>query len=90
VNDKAAGFVGYGGVGGTRAVEQLRLVMGELKIADVRAQVALSLFTDFENFSTLKPGPHQEAAVNAMLNDLIPWGRALRTMRLQISERGAP
>ena len=88
-NDKAAGFVGYGGVGGTRAVEQLRLVMGEIKIADVRAQVALSLFTDFENFSTFKPGPHQEAAVNAMLNDLIAWGRALQTMRLQSSERGA-
>src|SRR5688572_22837788 len=35
-NDKAAGFVGYGGVGGTRAVEQLRLVMGEIKVAAVR------------------------------------------------------
>ncbi|HTE40268.1 MAG TPA: NAD(P)H-dependent oxidoreductase [Steroidobacteraceae bacterium] len=80
-NDKAAGFVGYGGVGGTRAVEHLRLIMGEIKVADVRAQVALSLFTDFENFSTLKPGPHQEAAVNAMLNDLVAWGGALQTMR---------
>ena len=38
-NDKAAGFVGYGSAGGARAVEQLRLVMGELKVADVRAQV---------------------------------------------------
>src|SRR5688572_29072622 len=49
-NNKAAGFVGYGSVGGARAVENLRLVMGELQVADVRAQVALSLFTDFENF----------------------------------------
>ena len=72
-NDKAAGFVGYGGVGGARAVEQLRLVMGEIKVADVRAQVALSIFTDFENFSAFKPGPHQETAVNAMLDDLILW-----------------
>ena len=85
-NDKAAGFVGYGGVGGARAVEQLRLVMGEIKVADVRAQVALSMFTDFENFSTLKPGPQQEKAVNMMLDDLIPWGRALQAMRLQNSE----
>ena len=30
-------------------------MMGELKVADVRAQVALSLFTDFENFTTFKP-----------------------------------
>src|SRR5258705_2663595 len=62
-NDKAAGFVGYGGAGGTRAVEHLRLVMGELKVADVRAQVALSIHADFENFSTFKPRPQQEAAV---------------------------
>ena len=74
-NDKAAGFVGYGGVGGVRAVENLRLVMGEIKVADVRAQVALSMYTDFENFSTLKPRPQQQAAVNTMLDDLIAWGR---------------
>ncbi|HEX7281808.1 MAG TPA: NAD(P)H-dependent oxidoreductase, partial [Vicinamibacterales bacterium] len=42
-NNKAAGFVSYGSAGGTRAVEQLRLVMGELQVADVRAQVMLSL-----------------------------------------------
>ena len=70
-NDKAAGFVGYGGVGGTRAVENLRLVMGEIKMADVRAQVGLSMYNDFENFSSFKPRPQQEAAVNAMLDDLV-------------------
>jgi NAD(P)H-dependent FMN reductase len=87
-NDKAAGFVGYGSTGGTRAVEHLRGIMGEIKIADVRAQVALSLFTDFENFTEFKPQPRQEAAVEAMLNDLIPWSRALQAMRLENSERG--
>ena len=88
-NDKAAGFVGYGSVGGARAVEHLRLVMGEIKVADVRAQVALSMYTDFENFSTLKPGPQQEAAVNAMLDDLVPWGQALQTMRTRSTKAGA-
>lgn len=87
-NDKAAGFVGYGSTGGTRAVEHLRGIMGEIKIADVRAQVALSLFTDFENFTIFKPQPGQEAAVEAMLNDLIPWTRALQALRLQNSEGG--
>lgn len=80
-NDKAAAFVGYGSAGGTRAVEQLRLVMGELKVADVRAQVALSLYTDFESFSTFKPDPNQEKAVGAMLDDLMAWGEALRALR---------
>jgi NAD(P)H-dependent FMN reductase len=80
-NDKAAGFVGYGGAGGTRAVEHLRLIMAELKVADVRAQVALSLYSDFESFSVFKPRPQQEAAVSAMLDDLVAWGEALRTLR---------
>jgi NAD(P)H-dependent FMN reductase len=82
-NDKAAGFVGYGAAGGTRAVEHLRLVMAEVKVADVRAQVALSLFTDFENYVTFKPAPHQERTVTAMLDDLVAWGEALQTMRVQ-------
>src|SRR5206468_9617038 len=60
-NNKAAGFVSYGGAGGARAVEHLRLVMGELQVADVRAQVMLSLFTDFENFSVFKPHARHEA-----------------------------
>jgi NAD(P)H-dependent FMN reductase len=80
-NNKAAGFVSYGGAGGTRAVEQLRLVMGELQIADVRAQVALSLLSDFENFTVFKPGPRQESSVNAMLDQVIAWGGALKTLR---------
>lgn len=88
-NDKAAGFVGYGGAGGVRAVEHLRLVMGEIKVADVRAQVALSMYTDFENFSTLKPGPRQEAAVNAMLDEVIAWGQALKIMRTRNAKAGA-
>jgi NAD(P)H-dependent FMN reductase len=79
--NKAAGFVGYGSALGARAVEHLRLVMGELQVADVRAQVGLSLFTDFENFSVFKPAPHQEQSVNAMLDQVIAWGGALRTLR---------
>ena len=39
--NKAAGFVGYGSAGGSRAIENLRLVMGELMVADVRQQVLL-------------------------------------------------
>ena len=81
--DKAAGFVGYGSAGGARAVEQLRLVMGELQVADVRAQVMLSLFTDFENFTTFKPAPSHEKSVNAMLGQVIAWGSALRVVRGQ-------
>ncbi len=82
-NNKAAGFVSYGSAGGVRAVEQLRLVMGELQVADVRAQVMLSLFTDFENFSVFKPAASHEKFVNTMLDQVIAWGSALKTMRLE-------
>ena len=80
-NNKAAAFVGYGSAGGTRVVENLRLVMGELQVADVRAQVALSLFTDFENFTAFKPAAHHESSVKAMLDQVIAWGGAMKTLR---------
>jgi len=82
-NNKAAGFVGYGGAGGVRAVENLRLVMGEIKIADVRAQVALSMRTDFENFTTFKPNEQHDKAVHLMADEVIAWGTALKTLRTQ-------
>nr|BBH87860.1 FMN reductase [Thermosporothrix sp. COM3] len=80
-NNKAAGFVSYGAAGGRLAVEQLRLIMSELQIADVQAQVSLSLRTDFENYTMLKPRSHQEAAVNMMLDQLVAWGNALKPLR---------
>jgi len=80
-NNKSAGFVSYGSAGGTRAVEQLRLIMAELQIADVRAQVMLSLFTDFENMSVFKPDPRHEKSVNTMLDQVIEWGKALKSLR---------
>jgi NAD(P)H-dependent FMN reductase len=80
-NNKAAGFVSYGSAGGTRAVEHLRLVMGELRVADVRAQVALSLFTDFTNFSQFTPAPHQAEAVGSVLDQVVEWSGALAMLR---------
>lgn len=82
-NNKAAGFVGYGSAGGARAIENLRLVMGELMVADVRAQVMLSLFTDFENFATFKPAAHHDQSVHAMLDQVVAWSGALATLRQQ-------
>jgi NAD(P)H-dependent FMN reductase len=82
-NDKAAGFVSYGSTGGVRAVENLRLIMGELMVADVRAQVALSIFTDWENFSAFAPSPVHQKSLNAMLDQVIAWSGALKSLRSQ-------
>ncbi len=88
-NDKVAGFVGYGSVGGTRAVEHLRLVMAELQVATVRGQVALTLATDFENYSVFKPHPRHEKSLATMLDQLVAWGGALRRLREERSAAAA-
>lgn len=80
-NNKAAGFVSYGGAGGTRAVEQLRLVMAELQVATVRAQVTLSLRTDFKDYTKFKPAPEQKKSLQGMLDQLIAWAGAMKPLR---------
>jgi NAD(P)H-dependent FMN reductase len=88
-NNKAAGFVSYGGHGGLRAVEHLRLIMSEVMVATVRGQVTFSLFADFENFKTFKPNPQHEKHMHMMLDQLIVWGGALRAVRQIAAEHGA-
>ncbi|SIT83080.1 NADPH-dependent FMN reductase [Pontibacter indicus] len=80
-NNKAAGFVAYGNAGGARSVEHLRATMAELQMADVREQVALSLFTDFENYSVFKPASFHEKKLNTLLDQLVSWGTALKQVR---------
>lgn len=81
-HNKAAGIVSYGSVGGARAAEHLRGILGELKVADVRAHVLLSLFHDFENFSTFKPQEAiHKANLDALVNEVTAWATALKTIR---------
>jgi NAD(P)H-dependent FMN reductase len=80
-NHKACGFVGYGSAGGVRAVEQLRQVMGEMMVADVRAQVALSLGADFENYTVFKPQPHHAKSVATLFEQVVAWSGALKVLR---------
>ena len=82
-NNKSAGFVGYGGVGAVRAIEHLRLIMAELQIADVRAQVSLSMITDFENYHVFKPAPSHQRNVHQMLDQVIAWANVLKLLRTE-------
>lgn len=82
-NNKAAAFVSYGSIGGARAVEQLRLVMAELQIADVRAQVMLMLDADFDEHGQCKPRPTAEGFLDALLDQLVTWSEAMRSVRVQ-------
>jgi NAD(P)H-dependent FMN reductase len=85
-NDKAAGFVSYGLNGGIRAAEHLRLTLAEVKVACVRSQVALSLFTDFSFGDITEPGTcaparHHEQVLHRMLDEIIAWAGALKSLR---------
>ena len=88
-NNKSAGFVSYGSAGGARAVENLRLIMAEVQIADVRAQVMFSLFTDFKNFSEFAPDPRHDPELETMLKQLVAWGEAMKGVRTQASPKAA-
>lgn len=85
-NDKAAGFVSFGIHGGVRAAEHLRLVLAETKTACVRTTVALNLFADFDvpdirQRGTFAPAEHHEPALLRMLDEVVEWSTALRTIR---------
>ena len=82
-NNKAAAIVSYGSVGGARAAEQLRLILAELQIATVRQQVALSLATEFENFSVFKPGDYNLPALSTMFDQLVAWTKAFEPLRAE-------
>lgn len=83
-NNKAAGFVSYGSKGGARAVEHLRVIVSELQLAHVRNQVMFSIFSDVENFETFNPAGQSASDLGAMLDQLIPWTRAMEYVRNEV------
>jgi len=81
---KPIGFVGYGGVGAARAVEQLRLVAVELQMAPVRNAVHIGMVEFlgiWQQGKTFDDFPHLAQAANGMLDDIAWWTRALKTAR---------
>jgi NAD(P)H-dependent FMN reductase len=79
--DKPAGIVSYGAdAAGVRAAEQLRLVLAEVHVADVRQQVALSLLDDYAD-GVLSPRARKSQDAHALLDQVAAWGRALRPLR---------
>ncbi|MHA6686613.1 NADPH-dependent FMN reductase [Mesorhizobium sp. A556] len=83
-NNKPAAFVGYGGVGAARAIEQLRLHAVEMQMAPTRAGVHI-LMPDFvavlQQGKKLEEIEHLNQSATAMLNQLAWWAKALKTAR---------
>jgi NAD(P)H-dependent FMN reductase len=87
-NNKAAGLVGYGAGGGHHATTALRGILSELKMAHVRTELNLSLYTDFEDFSVFRPTSDHEETLNRMLDELSAWSSALRGVREASAQAG--
>lgn len=84
--NKPVGFVSYGGVGGARAVEQLRLVAIELQMAPIRNAVHLPVevfMAVMKEPAPVNPEMFKPSQVPAerFLDQLIWWGNALKAAR---------
>ncbi len=81
---KPAGFIGYGGIGGGRAVEHLRMIAVELQMAPVKAAVHI-VWADYlpvaQGQKKLEDLDHLNQAATALLDDVVWWATALRTAR---------
>nr|HEX4313371.1 NAD(P)H-dependent oxidoreductase [Kofleriaceae bacterium] len=83
-NRKPAGYVSYGGAGGTRAIEQLRMNLVEVQVAPIRSAVHI-MRGDYMDLvlhgKTFADFPHLEQMAHVMLDDLLWWARTLRAGR---------
>ena len=89
-NRKPVAFIGYGGVGGARAIEQLRGVAIELQMAPIKHEVNISMVPYLgvvRQGATLDDYPYLVEARSALFDSLVWWARALRTARNAIDDQ---
>jgi NAD(P)H-dependent FMN reductase len=83
-NRKPVTFVGYGGVGGARAIEQLRLHAVELQMTPIRFAVHI-VWGDFvqilQQGKKIEEFEHLNQAAATALDDLSWWAKVLKQAR---------
>jgi len=83
-NRKPAACVGYGSVGATRAIEQLRLICVELQLAPTRTGVHIQgadFFAAQREGKSLTELTYLQPNAANLLNELVWWANALRAAR---------
>ena len=81
---KPVAFVGYGGVGAARAVEQLRLVAAELQMVSVRNAVHLGrveFLGIWQQGKSFDDFPHLAQSASGLLDELAWWAKTLKSAR---------
>lgn len=80
-SNKAVAFVGYGGLGAARAIENMRVIVAEQGLASTQKNINFSLMTDFKNMSEFTPAVYHDGEVDELLEQLLSWSNALKTLR---------
>jgi NAD(P)H-dependent FMN reductase len=79
---KPAGFVSYGGISaGTRGVQMSRLTVGALKMVAIPEAVHIPFIARQMEEGAFKPTPENDKAARVLLDELVKWEAALRTLR---------
>ena len=87
-NHKVAGIVNYGADKGVRAAEHLRHILANYKLAVVRDQASFSIFTDVAD-GAFAPTEVSAAPFASMVDDIVAWGEALKSVRESGAEEQA-
>lgn len=88
-NRKPIGFIGHGGTGGVRAIEQLRQVVIELQMAPIKHEinVARDSYLGVLQGKPLDTVQYLVEARTALFDHLVWWGNALKTARTVSSDQ---
>lgn len=81
---KPLGFCSYGGVSaGTRGVQMTKQIATTVKLVPMFEAVSIPFFTEKIDAESglFDPGPEQAKAVVMMLDEMLRWEAALRTLR---------
>lgn len=76
-SDKAIGFVSYGSESGVRAVEQWRQIVATFNMVDVRSQVSMATFAEFDEQGGFTPAERRAKELGSLLDQLLARARAL-------------
>ena len=85
---KPIGFVGYGGAGAARAVEQLRLIAIALQMAPAAHAVHVGMVESLgimQQGKTFEDFPHLAQAANRLLDDMSWWAKTLKPARERLT-----
>lgn len=79
---KPVGFVSYGGIsGGMRSVMMAKQLVTSLKMMPLPEAVTLTFFSQQLKDGVFTGNEQNEKATKEMLNELVRWSAALKTMR---------